>query len=123
MTNTRFLRCPSNPKASRHGCAQDLLPRAKVEATVGDRHDDFAAHNLPLHMRIGVVFPGVTVTVLADRLVRGQLFQPIVIVPVLASRAGLVQAAFVVVGEHTGCDVLCVCKDQHVISHIPLSPL
>ena len=34
---------------------EDLLPGAEVEAVVGDRHDHLAAHDLPLHMRIGVV--------------------------------------------------------------------
>ena len=36
---------------------------------------------------------------------------------------GLMQAAFVVVDEHAGCDMLGIYKEQNHFSHIPLSPL
>jgi hypothetical protein len=66
-------------------------------------------------VRVGVIFPGVVVPVFADRFVRGQFFEPIVIV--------LVQTALVVVDEYAGSDVHRRTKDQHIIPHIPLSPL
>jgi hypothetical protein len=113
LTNTRFRRRPSNSKASRHGCAQDLFPGAKLQAAVSDRHHHFAAHDLPFHMRVGVIFLGAIVTVLADRLVWSQFFQPVVVI--------LVQAALVVVDEHTCCDMLRVYKGQHIYAHIPHS--
>ena len=51
----------------------------KVEPSVGDRHDDLAAHDLPPEMGISIVpsaplrtgLTGAVVTILADRLVRG----------------------------------------------------
>jgi DNA repair protein RadC len=61
---------------------KDLLPGAKVEPPVGDRHDDLAAHNLPLEMGIPVVLAGAVVAVAADRLVGGQSLQPLLIVGV-----------------------------------------
>ena len=55
---------------------EDLLPRAEVQPAVGDRHDHLAAHDLALHVRVGVVLAGAVVPVAADRLVRRQLLQP-----------------------------------------------
>jgi hypothetical protein len=55
LTSTCFLRRPSNCKASRDGCGQYLLPRAKVESFVGDCYNDFPPHDLPFHMRIGII--------------------------------------------------------------------
>jgi len=40
-----------------------LLPRAKVQAAVGDRYDDFAAHDLPLEVGVVVVLGGAVVAV------------------------------------------------------------
>ena len=42
---------------------EDLLPGAEVELAVGDRHDDLAAHDLPLHVGVGVVLAGAVVVV------------------------------------------------------------
>jgi hypothetical protein len=61
---------------------EDLRPRAKVEAAVGDGNHDFTSHDLPLHVGIGVIFAGAIVEVLARWAVRGELLQPVVMVPV-----------------------------------------
>ncbi len=53
-----------------------------------------------LQCAIGVVFAGIVVAILADRLVRCQLLQPSIIV--------LAQAGFIVVDEHR-------CRDAHGI--------
>ena len=37
---------------------EDLLPRTKVQASVGDCDDHFATHQLPLDMRVAVIFAG-----------------------------------------------------------------
>jgi hypothetical protein len=66
-------------------------------------------------MRVGVIFPGAVVAVLGDRLVWRQLLQPVVIV--------LVQAAFVVVDEHAGGDMLRVYKHLHPLHVSPQSRL
>jgi hypothetical protein len=34
---------------------EDPLPRAKVESAVGHGDDDFAPHDLPLQVRVGIV--------------------------------------------------------------------
>ena len=53
---------------------EDLLPRTEVELALGDRDDDFAAHDLALHVRVGVVFAGAVVRVaLRRRVERRQL--------------------------------------------------
>jgi len=43
---------------------KDLLSGAQVELAVGDGHDDLAAHDLPLHVRVGVVLARVIVAIL-----------------------------------------------------------
>jgi hypothetical protein len=40
---------------------KDLLPGAEVELAGGDGDDDFAAHDLPLEVGVGVVFAGAVV--------------------------------------------------------------
>src|SRR5436305_6543179 len=42
---------------------EDLLPGAEVELAGGDGDDNFAAHDLPLEMGVGVVFPGAVVAI------------------------------------------------------------
>jgi hypothetical protein len=66
-------------------------------------------------MGISVILAGAAVAILIDRLVRRQFLQPVVVI--------LVQAAFVVVDEHAGCDMHGVDQGQNLLSHIPLSPL
>ena len=77
---------------------EDLLPRAEIELPAGNRHDDFPAHDLPLVVRVGVVFAGAVVTVALGRRVEGgQLLQPALVV--------FVQPRLVVVDEHARRDV------------------
>ncbi len=59
---------------------EDLLPRTEVQFALGDRDDNLASHNLPFHVRIGIVLAGTVVHVLAYRLVRGELFQPALVI-------------------------------------------
>ena len=81
---------------------------------LGDRHDHLAAHDLPFHMRVGIIFPDAVVAVLVNEFVWRQLLQPIVIVPApLVQGKGLVQAALVVVDEPAGSDVHRAYKGQH----------
>ena len=75
---------------------EDLFPGPEVQQPFGDCHHYLAPHDLPLDVRIGIVFPCV-VPVLADRLVRGELFQPLFVV--------MVQAGFIIVDEDRGRDV------------------
>ena len=35
---------------------KDLFPRSEVELPLGDCHHDFASHDLPLVVRVGIVF-------------------------------------------------------------------
>ena len=49
-TSTRFRRRPSRL------AVKDLLPRAKVQPPVRDRHDHLAAHHLSLQVGVAVVF-------------------------------------------------------------------
>ena len=62
---------------------ENLLPRAKVEAAIGDRYHHLAAHNLSLEVCVGIVLASAVVPVFADRLVRGQFFQPVIVILVL----------------------------------------
>lgn len=64
----------------------------EIELSVRNRNHDLPTHHLTLHVSIGVVLAGVVVTVLPDRLVRREFFQPFLVV--------LVQSALVVVDKH-----------------------
>ncbi len=79
----------------------DLVPLAEVRLPFGHGDHDLAAHDLSLDVRVGVVFPGVVVPVLAAGLVRRHLLQPAVIV--------LVEARLVVVDEDRGGEVPWIC--------------
>jgi hypothetical protein len=72
------------------------LPSAEVESAFGDGHDHFTAHNLAFHVRICIVLAHV-VTVVRNRFVRGQPFEPNVVV--------MVQSRLVVIDEDGGGDV------------------
>ena len=58
----------------------DQLPGADIEFALGDGDDDFAAHDLALHVSVGVVFAGAVMLVLRRRFVRGEFLQPDVVV-------------------------------------------
>ncbi|VTR70089.1 hypothetical protein DESC_780278 [Desulfosarcina cetonica] len=81
---------------------ENTLPGAEIQAPLRNGHDHLPAHDLPFHMRIGIVFADI-VPILRHRFVGGQFFQPDIIV--------VVQAGFIVIDEHRGGDVHRV--DQH----------
>ena len=74
------------------------------QAAVSDRHDYFPAHDLPFEMGVGVIFARVVVAVLCDRLMRGEFFQPFLII--------IMQAGLVVVDKHRRCDMHGVDQDK-----------
>ena len=76
---------------------KDLLPRTKIQLPFRYRHYYLSPHYLSLHVRIGIVFPGIVVAVLVHRFVRSQFLQPPVIIAV--------KPAFVVVDENGRSDV------------------
>src|SRR5450830_974597 len=76
---------------------EDPLPRAEVEPPLRDGGDDFAAHELPLDVRVGIVLAGVVVAPLRDRVVGDERLEETL---VIAVKAGLV-----VVDEDRGRDV------------------
>ncbi len=76
---------------------EDLLPSAEIQPAIRHRDHDVAAHHLALDVRVGVVFAGIVVTVLAHRLVRRQLLQPAVVI--------LVQSRLIIVDKDGGRDV------------------
>jgi hypothetical protein len=49
---------------------ENLFPRAEIQFAFGDRNDNFAAHDLTLQVRIGVVFAGAVVSIGVRRRVR-----------------------------------------------------
>jgi hypothetical protein len=46
---------------------EDLLPRAEIEFLFPDGHYDFVAHDLPIHVGVGVVLAGAVMAVLRGR--------------------------------------------------------
>ncbi len=52
-----------------------------MEFPFRDGDNDFAAHHLSFHMGIGVVFESVMI-ILVYRFMRGQFFQPRIVIPV-----------------------------------------
>jgi len=83
---------------------EDLLPGAEVKFASGYGDYHFTAHDLPLHVGVGIVFAAVVVSILVDRLVGGELFEPRGVVAM--------EPAFVVVNEHRSGDVHCVDKGE-----------
>ena len=84
---------------------EDLFPGSEVEPALRDGDDDFAAHDLPFHVGVGVILAGAVVCVALGRGVKwGEFFEPLLVV--------LVQARFVVVDENRRGDVHGVDKDQ-----------
>jgi len=67
---------------------EDLLPRAKVEPASGDGHHHLTAHQLPLHVSIGIVLARAIVIIdLWTGIEGSKLLQPF---GVVAMQAGLV---------------------------------
>jgi hypothetical protein len=84
-----------------------LLPRAEIEPPSVTGHDDFAPHDLPLVVRVAVVFAGAVVVVaFRARIVRREPFQPTAVV--------VVKPRLVVVDEHARRDVHRVNEAQAV---------
>jgi len=79
---------------------EDLFPRAEIQFAGGNSYHHFAAHDLTLQVRVGVVFAGTIVPVDVGRRMRRQLFEPDLIV--------VMQTGFIVVDEHRSGDVHCV---------------
>ena len=80
-----------------------LFPRPEIEFTGGDRHDYFAPHDGAFEMGIGIILCTV-VGILGIRLLRRQLFQPLLKVGV--------QARLVIVDEDRRGDVHGVAQEQ-----------
>ncbi len=76
FTSTRFFSSAAELPV------KDLLPRPEAQPPFGHCHNDFPPYDLPLDVRIGIVFPRVVVAILAHRLMRRDLFQPRVVVMV-----------------------------------------
>ena len=72
---------------------EDLLPWAEIELAFGDCDHNFSPHDLPLVVRVAVVFPGPIMPVSARRWIkRSEFFQPLFVV--------FMQARFVVIDEN-----------------------
>lgn len=76
---------------------ENLFPRPEIELALGDGDHDLTPHDLTLQMRVGVVLPGAVVLVVRDRFMRGQSFQPDLVI--------LQQAVFRIVDEDRSGDV------------------
>ena len=83
---------------------EDLFPRAEVELPFGDRDDDFAAHDLPFHVGVGIIFAGSIVVILRGWRVRREFLEPDVVVAD--------QSALVIVDLNAGGDVHSVYKAE-----------
>jgi len=83
---------------------EDLLPGAEVKFASGYGNHHFTAHDLPLHVGVGIVFAAVVVAILVDRIVGGELFEPCGVVAM--------ESAFVVVNEHGSGDMHRVDKNE-----------
>jgi hypothetical protein len=68
------------PAAAIELAVENLLPWTKVELSARYRNHDFASHQLALDVRIGIVFPGIVVTILVDRFMGRQFLKDFVVV-------------------------------------------
>ena len=91
---------------------EDPFPGSEVELAARDGDDDLAAHDLTLEVGIAVVLAGQVVAVGRERFVRGELFEPALVVGV--------QARLVVVDEDAGGDVHGVDQAQ-ALAHAALA--
>jgi hypothetical protein len=76
---------------------EELFPRAEIQFAGRDRDHDFAAHDLTLQMRVGVIFAGAIVVVGRGGRVRRQFLQPNLVI--------VVQTGFIIVDEDRRGDV------------------
>jgi hypothetical protein len=83
---------------------KDLFPWAEVEFAFGDGDDDFAAHDLAFEVGVCVVFAGAVVMILAGGSMRGEFFEPDLVI--------VMEAGFVVVDENRCGDVHRVDEDK-----------
>ena len=91
-----------------------LLPRSEVQFPCGHCDDDLAFHNLPFQMRIAIILAAEVVTISAGRLVRRQLFEPVLVI--------LMQAALIVIDEDGRGDVHSVHQIKLVMAQLIASP-
>ena len=75
---------------------KNLFPRSEIQLAPRYGHHHLPAHDLPLHMGVGVVFPHV-VAVLGDWCMGGQLLQPDLV--------AVMQPGLIVIDEDAGGDV------------------
>src|SRR5690242_13772738 len=80
------------PSASIELSIEDLFPRSEIQFALRHSHDHLAPHDLTFHMRVGIVFPCVVVTVLVDRFVGCEPLQPLIII--------LMQSMFIIIDEN-----------------------
>ena len=85
---------------------ENLFPGAKVEFAFGDRDDDFAAHDLAFHVRVGIVLPGAVVVILRSWRMRSELLKPDVVI--------VEKSIFGVVDVNAGRDVHGVAEHKTV---------
>ncbi len=60
---------------------ENLFPWAEIEFSIGNSNNDLSAHNLPFQVCISIILSNI-MAVLGNRLVRGEFFEPDVIVVV-----------------------------------------
>ncbi len=80
---------------------EDLLPRTEIQPSIGNGHKHFSTHDLPLEVRIPVVFPGLMVAIVLS--LWGQRIEKLVEISD--------QTGFIIVDIHTGRDMHRI--DQH----------
>lgn len=59
---------------------KDLFPGPEIELAFGNGDDHLTAHDLPFHVRVGIVFAGPVMVVLGCRRMRRELFQPNIVI-------------------------------------------
>src|SRR4030095_6108287 len=59
---------------------EDLLPRAEIKIALRDCHNDFASHDLTFHMRVGIIFTSIIMTVLIYSFGRSKFLQPLFVI-------------------------------------------
>ena len=59
---------------------ENLFPRTEIELPFGDGHNNFTAHDLSLHVRVGVVLAGTIMLVLRCGCVRREFLQPDIVI-------------------------------------------
>ena len=112
---SNYLNQCSFASSSIEFAVEDLFPWSEIKFALGNRHDDFPAHDLALEMCVSVVFACPVVSIGARRSVRSKFFQPYFII--------VMKPRFIVVDEYRRGDMHGIHQTKTLSHSAPVNEL